>query len=159
MIGLVNQYRNLFLLAGFENLLKLLFRVNISHGVIRVQKNQKLGFLREIFQNARNGHFQVFGIRDGNEIPAIHFRINLEHEIRRYNADNPSAFRSEGLDNVTDSFGRTIYQTKMVNIRFQILGQDFRKMQGFRILGNKLRRNIIQNFPDKFFRKAARIFV
>ena len=81
VIGLVNKHRNLFFRRNFQNFLKLFVAVNVSHRVVRIQKDQQLRFFSHFGDYVANIHRQILFIRHFYKIPAVHFGINLKHEI------------------------------------------------------------------------------
>ena len=105
MIRFVHQNGDFIFIGSRQNALELFFGICVAQGVIRLYQNEQLRVGRQLFQDALDGHLQVFGIRDRHERAAIHLRIHFEHGIRGGHAHNATAGKRERLHNLTNAFG------------------------------------------------------
>ena len=112
-----------------------------------------------MFQNALDGHFQVFGIRDGYKRAAVHLRIHFEHGVRGGHAHNATAGKRERFHDLTDTFGRAVDQANVLDIGAQIIGKNLREFQRFGVLRNEFGANAFKNLVDELLRKTAGILV
>ena len=85
--------------------------------------------------------------------------IYLEHEVRGNDADDPAALAGKGLNDIPDTLSQAVDQAQVSDVRLQIIRKHFGKVQGFGILGDKLRGDIRKHDTDKVFRQAARVLV
>ena len=105
VIRFVHQNRDFIFVGGGQNALELFFGIRIAQGVVRLHQNKQLRVGRQLFQNALDGHLQIFGIRDRHERAAVHLRIHFEHGVRGGHAHNATAGKRERLHDLTDAFG------------------------------------------------------